>query len=65
MTVHRTGNRAYKRLWLAVGVLLANAEDPKFVKTKTAMCGAAELEKLGKVWANSPLPKLTKKAVRT
>jgi len=56
------GNRAYKRLWLAVGALLANAENPKHVKTATAMCGKKELENLHRVWMSS---KPAKKSART
>lgn len=37
-------------LLLAVGVLLSNAEDPKLVQTATAMCGKAQLLKVGRVW---------------
>lgn len=41
----------YRELWLAVGALLSNAEDPKHVKTATAMCGKKELDRLYRVWA--------------
>ena len=39
-----------RALLLAVGGLLTNAEDPKFVKTKTAMCGKDALANVGRVW---------------
>ena len=41
----------YRELWQAAGGLLSNAEDPKFVKTATAMCGKKDLENLYRVWA--------------
>jgi hypothetical protein len=40
----------YEELWLAAGALLADAEDPKNIKTATAMCGRKELMRLYRVW---------------
>lgn len=39
-----------RELLLAVGGLLANAEDPKFVQTATAFVGKKNLAKVGRVW---------------
>ena len=45
-----TPSKRLRELWLAVGGLLANSEDPKFVKTGIAMCGTKELANLYRVW---------------
>jgi hypothetical protein len=39
-----------RELLMAVGGLLANAEDPKFVQTNTAFVGTKNLAKVGRVW---------------
>lgn len=55
----------YAQLWVAAGALLSNAEDPKFVITKTAMCGKAQLAALGRVWNKvQPPPEIVRKRRR-
>ena len=49
-------DRNYKKLWMAVGQLLVNAEDPKYVKTATAMVGTKNLAALLKTWERLPKP---------
>jgi hypothetical protein len=39
-----------RELLLAVGALLANAEDPKELITETAFVGKRNLAKVGRVW---------------
>ena len=39
-----------RELLMAVGGLLANSEDPKFVQTETAMTGKHNLVRVGRVW---------------
>lgn len=46
----RLSMKDQEKLLLAVGGLLANAEDPKHVKTATAMCGKGDLVNVWKVW---------------